>query len=62
MIFRNKIHISKKESHETKYWLELLAHTEPNFKKELRILWKECNELTMIFGKILSSIKQNSKI
>ncbi len=59
--FRNKIHIAKKEAGETKYWIEILAVASPNTKDSGRKLWKECQELTLIFGKILSSL-QNSNI
>jgi hypothetical protein len=35
----------------------LLAKTNPERIKEIRILWKEIQELTMIFSKIVSTIK-----
>lgn len=55
--FRNKIFICKKEIQETKYWIELLGETEDTYKEELRLLWKESHELTLIFNKISSSLK-----
>jgi four helix bundle protein len=55
--FKNKIHISKKEAQETKHWLRMMSECEPAKKENLKILWKECNELTLIFGKILSKLK-----
>ena len=55
--FRNKIHICRKEIQETEYWLELLAEATPDVKDELRIIWKEAHELTLIFNKISSSLK-----
>ena len=57
--FRNKIFICKKESQETKYWLQMLAKCNPESKEEIRKLWKECQELTMIFQKIINTL--NSK-
>ncbi len=61
--FRNKICICKKEIQETKYWLRIITEAEPNVKEKARILWKEAQELTLIFGKIVSSLnKNNSKI
>jgi four helix bundle protein len=54
--FRNKIFICKKESQETKYWLRMMAQAVPEQKDEIKILWKECHELTMIFQKICSSL------
>ena len=50
--FTNKIYIAKKEAKETKYWLQLLAHAAPHYKDELRILWKEAQELTLILAAI----------
>lgn len=55
--FRNKITICKREGKETMYWLELLAHSNSNMQDELRVLWKESKELTLIF----STIAKNSK-
>lgn len=55
--FRNKIFICKKEAQETKYWLRMIAKAVPERKEELKALWKECQELTMIFQKICSSLE-----
>ena len=55
--FRNKIFICKKESQETKHWLRMLSVSNPEKKDRTRELWKECQELTLIFGKIVSSLK-----
>lgn len=59
--FRNKIFICKKEAQETKYWLRMMAQALPDKKEELKILWKECQELTLIFQKIVSTIDNNKK-
>ena len=59
--FQNKIFICKKETQETKHWLRMIAQCSPERKEEIRVIWKECQELTLIFGKIVSSLKiQNS--
>ncbi len=55
--FRNKIFFCKKESQETKHWLRMLMICEPGFKQEIANLWKEVQELTMIFQKIVNSLK-----
>ncbi len=55
--FRNKISICRKEISETEYWLEMLAEVEKDKRSELRTLWKESRELTMIFSKIFHSLK-----
>jgi len=56
--FKNKIFICKKEAQETKHWLRMMVKCVPSKKDKLKILWKECQELTLIFGKILSSLKK----
>ncbi len=56
--FRNKIYICKKESQETKHWLRMLSVILPEQKEKLRVLWKESQELTLIFQKITSSLKK----
>lgn len=53
--FRYKIHISKKEANETKYWLRMISKAEPLEKIEARRLWAEANELTLILAKISRS-------
>ena len=55
--FRNKIFICKKEAQETKHWLRMLKTCALEEKSEIEKLWKECQELTLIFGKIISSLK-----
>lgn len=55
--FKNKIFICKKESKETKYWLRMLAKAVEELKDECRQLWKEAQELTLIFSKIASNTK-----
>lgn len=54
--FRNKIHICKKETQETKYWLRILKQCFPENEERIMILWKEAQELTLIFQKITSSL------
>jgi four helix bundle protein len=56
--FKNKIFICKKEAQETKHWLRMIAKYFPEKKEEIKRLWKECQELTLIFGKILSSLNK----
>ncbi len=55
--FRNKIHICKKEAQESKHWLHMISVACPDNKEKTRILWKEAQELTLIFGKIVSTLK-----
>lgn len=57
--FTNKIFICKKESQETKHWLRMLFQLFPERKSEIEELWKEAHELTLIFQKIGSSLREN---
>jgi len=57
--FKNKIYICKKETQETKHWLRMIAQCEPNKKEDIRKLWQESQEMTLIFGKIISSLKRS---
>lgn len=58
--FKNKISICRKEIHETKYWIEILAASVPDQKVELREIWKEANELSLIFNKIFHTLKNQN--
>ncbi|HEY4528273.1 MAG TPA: four helix bundle protein [Candidatus Paceibacterota bacterium] len=51
--FVNKIFICKKELNETKHWLRMLKSSQPNV--EISSIQKECQELILIFTKIISS-------
>ena len=55
--FIHKVGIAKKEIKETKHWLRLLARSNDELKEELRSLWKESQELLLIFSKIISSCR-----
>ena len=57
--FRNKIYICKKEAQETKHWLRMVVKCCPSKKEKARTIWKECQELTLIFGKIVSSLMKS---
>ena len=54
--FKNKISLCRKEIQETEYWLELLAESNPKEREEIKRLWSEAHELTLIFNKIWSSL------
>ena len=57
--FRNKIFICKKETQETKHWLRMLNSCVPERKEEIKKLWREAQELSMIFQKIINSLNKN---
>lgn len=52
--FLNKLKICEEECDETQFWLELIVEFNPNFRKQIIPLYKECDELIAIF---VSSIK-----
>ena len=59
--FTNKIFICKKECHESKYWLRMLAScVAESVLVDSRIIWKEAQELTLIFQKIASSSRKSA--
>ena len=60
--FQHKIGNCKKETKETKHWIRLLAKANPEFKKEFRDLWKEAQELLLIFSSIMKSSRKKSQI
>lgn len=53
--FKNKIFICKKECIETKYWLKMIGKLIPTESEAISKLWKEAQELTLIFSKIAKS-------
>lgn len=55
--FRYSISICKKEARETKYWLQMIAAAVPELKSRARDLWKEANELHLIFAAIYRNAK-----
>ena len=58
--FIHKITIAKKEIKETKHWLRLLARAEVNQKEKIIPIWKEKQELLLIFSKIINSCKNKN--
>ena len=55
--FSNKIFICKKEAQETKHWLRMMAKAIPQTRNDIELLWKECQELVLIFQKITSTLR-----
>ena len=58
-IFATKF-ISVKESNETKYWIRMITNTNPELKEDARKLWKEAQELNLIFQKIVNSLNKEN--
>lgn len=55
--FIHKICIAKKEIKETKHWLRLLAKSNPENIENIRKLWKEAQELLLIFSKTIKTCR-----
>ena len=53
--FRHKIGICKKESRETRYWLQMFAVSCPQKRDEIKPLSQEAYEFVLIFSKIVRS-------
>lgn len=54
--FYMRVKISRKEAKETKYWLELILHNNPDLKEQLLPLINEATELIKIFSAILNKV------
>jgi four helix bundle protein len=57
--FCYRISVCNRETRETKYWLRMLAAAAPSLKDEARQLWREANELNLIFSSIYHRSKRN---
>jgi len=55
--FIHKICISKKEIKETQHWLRLLAKSNPEYREQFLVIWRESQELLLIFSKIVLTTK-----
>ena len=55
--FINKVYISKKEAKETQHWLRMISKADQSIIEEVRMLYKETQELAMIFSTIITNTK-----
>jgi len=55
--FEHKLGICKKEAKELKHWLRMIAKAVPELREEAKKLWKESNELQLIFITIVKKSK-----
>lgn len=56
--FYMRIRISRKESKETKYWLELILHNNPDFKEKIILLISESVEYIRMFSSIINKYQE----
>lgn len=59
--FEHKMGICKKEAKETRYWLRMIVKACPDLEDKAMILWKEANELLLIFSTIIRNSKGKSQ-
>jgi len=59
--FRHKIALCRKETRETKYWLRMIAKACANQAVAARELWREAQELHLIFCAIIRTTDRNLK-
>ena len=59
--FTHSISRCKKEAHETKFFLRMIATAEPSLANEARLLYKEANELHLIFASIFRNGRGDSR-
>lgn len=60
--FKHKINISFKEAKETRYWLDILISSNSDYTQSLLSIQQESDELARIFGKAVSTCKQNAQL
>ena len=59
--FCHKIGICKKESRESKYFFRILAKALPELRDEIVVLWKEAQELNLIFNSIYKKVREKQR-
>jgi four helix bundle protein len=59
--FVHKLALCRKESRETKHWLEMLKESGPNFEGEILKFLQEAQELNLIFSAIINRCRGNNK-
>jgi len=59
--FLTKYSIAVKEARETKYWMELITHSEIIPENRLSDIKQECNELVAILTTICKKLKKKRK-
>lgn len=60
--FIHKIGICKKEARETQYWIRMIVRVVSKLREKALVLWKEAQELVLIFASIISSSRHKKEI
>ncbi|MEA3493082.1 MAG: four helix bundle protein [Candidatus Margulisiibacteriota bacterium] len=58
--FIHKIGLCRKESRETKHWIKMILAACPSLGDEAQSLWKEAQELNLIFSSIINKIRSKT--
>ncbi len=58
--FEHRVKISRKESKETSFWIELIMEHNPRMKSRMQDILKESIELTKILSSIITKSKNKS--
>ncbi len=58
--FEHKLGICKKESKESRHWIRMIVKAAPVLKDEARRLWREANELNLIFSAIVNKSRKKN--
>jgi len=56
--FEHKIGICKKEAKESRHWLRMVSMASPELRSEAQELWREANELQLIFITIVRNSRK----
>ena len=59
--FEHKLGICKKEAKETKHWVRMIVKAAPESRDDAKKIWKEANELNLIFTAIVRKSRLNEK-
>ena len=59
--FEHKIGICRKEAKESLHWLRMIAKANPQRAQEARVLWKEAQELALIFSSIIHHSREKKR-
>jgi hypothetical protein len=53
--------LAPKESREAKHWLRMITQAIPDIREKAKPLWREAQELNLIFSAILNSKKKKQQ-
>lgn len=60
--FLLRLRISRKETKETLFWLQLIVEANPKFEKEIALLIDECSEIRNILSAIINKVNLKTNV